>query len=149
MKASEELQKLIETLQPATVLTITDRTLSLSDSISTSSISGIAQLDDQKRHRLAYINDFPKTITTEEGHQILAALRDLKAEIVYALLSDEDARWSMSELRALGFRHIKTYADESPSKTLYYFDIYDYKLTPDWFNPRFWANPERWDTHEG
>lgn len=149
MKASEELQKLIETLQPATVLAITDRALSLSGDISTTSISGITQLEELKRHRLAYVSDFPKTITTEEGHQILAALRDLKADIVYALLSDDDSRWVMSELRALGFRHIKAYTDESPSKTLYYFDIYDYKLTPDWLNPRFWANPDRWDIQEG
>lgn len=27
----------------------------------------------------------------------------------------------------------------------YVFDLYDYKLTPEWLNNRFWAHPERFD----
>ncbi|WP_290652932.1 DUF6231 family protein [Aquisalimonas sp.] len=28
--------------------------------------------------------------------------------------------------------------------TLYGFDVGTYKTTPDWLNPRYWANPELW-----
>ncbi|MDD3447840.1 MAG: DUF6231 family protein [Gammaproteobacteria bacterium] len=30
---------------------------------------------------------------------------------------------------------------------LYGFDIATYKVTPDWLNSRYWANPELWDRY--
>lgn len=50
--------------------------------------------------------------------------------------------------RALGFKRLRMYASQTksqPSAYLYYFNLYDYKETPDWLNERFWANPAMWD----
>jgi hypothetical protein len=44
--------------------------------------------------------------------------------------------------RALGFT--LSAADPVADLRIHYYDIDTYKTVPDWLNPRFWANPERW-----
>lgn len=76
----------------------------------------------------------------------LAALRDIHARISWLYFQAETAQpdWHINEFLALGFRQLKTY-DSPASIHLLYYDIYDYKHTPDWFGPKNWANPEQWD----
>lgn len=149
MNALEELDKIIQTLGADKILTLSRDGFQPPEGVINNVIENAATLSQLPRYRLACVYNFPENLSSTEGMQIIAALRDLKAEIVYLLLDDEDSRWNDHDLRALGFRHIKNYPEDTPTKTLYYFDIYDYKLTPDWLNPRFWANPERWDIFDG
>jgi len=45
--------------------------------------------------------------------------------------------------RALGFTLSAT--DAAAGLRIHYYDLDTYKTVPDWLNPRFWANPERWE----
>lgn len=148
MKSTDELIRLIESLKPSTLLLMGEELDSPQDAETVQTADSLEQFKSITRQRLAIINGFPEEISADDGTQILAALRDLKSEIIYVLHRDVDERWQETDFRALGFRHIKQYPEETPPKTLYYFDIYDYKLTPDWLNSKFWANPERWDIYE-
>lgn len=94
----------------------------------------------QRRHRLGVVWDAPARLPDAGYDHLLAALRDLDCEAVYV-------RWDagpggVEYLRSLGFLPLKRYSD---GVSLHYFDVYDYKLLPDWLNSRFWANPEMWD----
>lgn len=71
--------------------------------------------------------------------QLLASLRDRgnRPVIVYLDKSVDDRM----KMIALGYKA------SSPNEPVYQFDIHDYKQTPDWLNPRNWANPELWDKY--
>jgi len=45
--------------------------------------------------------------------------------------------------RALGFTLYAT--DAADGTRIHDYDLDTYKTVPDWLNPRFWANPERWE----
>jgi hypothetical protein len=45
--------------------------------------------------------------------------------------------------RALGFTLYAT--DATDGTRIHDYDLDTYKTVPDWLNPRFWANPERWE----
>ncbi|MFW6041456.1 MAG: DUF6231 family protein [Guyparkeria sp.] len=71
--------------------------------------------------------------------QLLASLRDRGNRPVVVYLGESvDDRMKMI---ALGYKA------SSPDDPVYQFDIHDYKQTPDWLNPRNWANPELWDKY--
>jgi hypothetical protein len=85
-----------------------------------------------------------------EAEHALARLRDLYCERVL-LLTPTGPRdlggWPPATLRALGFVRLLQGPEEAGAWGLFGFDLYDYKTTPDWLNPRFWANPELWDRY--
>ncbi len=71
--------------------------------------------------------------------QLLASLRDRGNRPVVVYLGESvDDRMKMI---ALGYRALDR------DEPVYQFDIHDYKQTPDWLNPRNWANPELWDKY--
>lgn len=80
---------------------------------------------------------------------LLSRLRDLYARylLVAVDVGESDGpgttRWSESELLAYGLRRLGRYDPVH----VYAFDIYDYKLTPDWLNSKYWANPELFDKY--
>ncbi len=73
--------------------------------------------------------------------QILVKLRDLFAKrlVVISKLQDEKL------LRALGFTQLIDKTTHEADFALWQFNILTYKHVPDWFNSKFWANPENWD----
>lgn len=73
--------------------------------------------------------------------QILVKLRDLFAKrlVVVSRLQDEKL------LRALGFTQLVDKMTHHADFALWQFNILTYKHVPDWFNSKFWANPENWD----
>jgi len=48
----------------------------------------------------------------------------------------------MTEMLALGFRRLDAV------EGLYVFDLFDYKLRPDWFNAEHFAHPQRWNNFD-
>ena len=73
---------------------------------------------------------------------LLAALRDRANRRIIVHLGDGrvgDA--GDRKMVSLGYRRLKA---DIP---LYQYDIESYKDTPDWLNPRNWANPELWDKY--
>ncbi len=84
-----------------------------------------------------------------DAEHALARLRDLYCERVLLFTptaSGTPRGWSPATLRALGFVRLFQTPGEA-GWGLYGFDLYDYKATPDWLNPRYWANPELWDRY--
>ena len=79
--------------------------------------------------------------TQQHTSQILVKLRDLLAKriVVVSQLQDEQL------LRALGFTQLIDKTTHDKDFALWQFNILTYKHVPDWFNSKFWANPENWD----
>lgn len=80
-------------------------------------------------------------ITAQQKSQLLVKLRDLMAKriVVLSALGDEKL------LRALGFTQLIDKTTHTHDFALWQFNILTYKHVPDWFNSKFWANPENWD----
>ncbi|MCH4245227.1 DUF6231 family protein [Acinetobacter gerneri] len=73
--------------------------------------------------------------------QLLVKLRDLMAKriVVVCKLKDEHL------MRALGFTQLIDKQTHDRDFALWQFNILTYKHVPDWFNSKFWANPENWN----
>ena len=82
-----------------------------------------------------------QTLNSSEKTQILVKLRDLLAKRIVVLTVAQDAPL----LRSLGFTQLIEHEAEDSNLTLWQFNILTYKHVPDWFNSKFWANPERWN----
>lgn len=95
-----------------------------------------------KRYQMAILAGYLDTLQPKTGERLIAALRDLYAESLYCLASP--TLWPAMKMAALGLRPLGFYPDHTDQLALYYFDLYDYKRTPDWLNAKFWAHPERW-----
>ena len=80
-------------------------------------------------------------ISNIQKSQLLVKLRDLMAKriVVVSQLQDEKL------LRALGFTQLIDKTLHDRDFALWQFNILTYKHVPDWFNSKFWANPENWN----
>ena len=108
------------------------------------SVSELLNLPFTQRYDLALVlldvNDL-KNISSVEKTQVLVKLRDLLAKriIVVSQLQDE------KQLRALGFTQLIDKTIHEQDFAIWQFNILTYKHVPDWFNSKFWANPENWN----
>ena len=82
-----------------------------------------------------------KALSSSEKTQILVKLRDLLAKRIMVLGSVEDSQL----LRSLGFTQLIEHASNDANLAFWQFNILTYKHVPDWFNSKFWANPENWN----
>lgn len=80
-------------------------------------------------------------LAVQQKSQILVKLRDLFAKriVVTCRLADEQL------LRSLGFTQLIDKTSHEQNFALWQFNILTYKHVPDWFNSKFWANPENWN----
>jgi len=89
--------------------------------------------------------DTPETLALSEQQksQILVKMRDLFAKrlVVVSRLQDEKL------LRSLGLTQLIDKTVHEADFALWQFNILTYKHVPDWFNSKFWANPENWDKY--
>ncbi|OTG77064.1 hypothetical protein B9T26_00335 [Acinetobacter sp. ANC 4169] len=92
---------------------------------------GFVVMDSQE---LVALSDVQKS-------QLLVKLRDLMAKriVVVSRLQDEKL------LRSLGFTQLIDKTQHDSDFALWQFNILTYKHVPDWFNSKFWANPENWN----
>lgn len=99
--------------------------------------------------RLALVVDAPTALSRASTQQLLGGLRNYAASAIVAAFSSAAARrrgsWATSDFLGLGFRRLRPACAIESAYWLYRYDIYDYKLTPDWLNSRHWANPGAWD----
>ena len=97
-----------------------------------------------QRYDLGFVlfdTDEMQKISEMQKSQLLVKLRDLMAKriVVVSRLQDEKL------LRSLGFTQLIDKTANSADFALWQFNILTYKHVPDWFNSRFWANPENWN----
>lgn len=96
--------------------------------------------------------------------QFLAQLRDVLTPVVAVWVKPQQSlALNRQAMTALGFSYhpapelavedAKPAAEQittsvnTPEIALYQFDIAKYKPTPDWLNPKNWANPQLWDRY--
>ena len=115
------------------------------------SLNDVASLPFDQRYDLAIVN-LIKQQAFEKKHEKLeitntiidnavVRMRDLFAKKIIVFASLERTK----QLRALGFNQLlEIVPDDSPVQ-IWQFNILTYKHVPDWFNSKFWANPENWD----
>lgn len=82
-----------------------------------------------------------KQLSSTQKAQLLVKLRDLLARRIIVLSPLEEEHL----LRSLGFTQLIEHASEDMDFAFWQFNILTYKHVPDWFNSKFWANPENWN----
>ncbi|NNH36833.1 hypothetical protein HLH12_15080 [Acinetobacter sp. NIPH 2377] len=80
-------------------------------------------------------------ISNVQKSQLLVKLRDLMAKRIMVVSQLQDEKL----LRALGFTQLIDRTQHDSDFALWQFNILTYKHVPDWFNSKFWANPENWN----
>lgn len=79
---------------------------------------------------------------------LLGCLRDQHARelaLVVPIGSDwpeQESHWERNDLLAFGMSLQGSYEEQGRPVHLYRFSLRDYKATPEWLNPKYWAHPE-------
>jgi hypothetical protein len=97
-----------------------------------------------KRYDLGFVLLDAVEISQIQAHQksqMLVRLRDLMAKRIVVVSRHEDEQL----LRSLGFTQLIDKTTHNENFALWQFNILTYKHVPDWFNSKFWANPENWN----
>ncbi len=103
--------------------------------------------DGLERFDLAVVAGLLERVTRPKGSAVVARLRDIHARrlmVKVALANDPGEGWTRTEMLGLGLREVLRVRAPDQPLGLYQFNVYDYKLTPDWFNARNWAHPHLW-----
>ncbi len=80
--------------------------------------------------------------------QLVSRLRDVHAAQVLVIGARQaPTLLGRQQLIGLGFRRWAATGEGDRRRRWYEFSLADYKVTPDWLNPRHWANPELWDRY--
>lgn len=118
-----------------------------------------------KRYDLAIVGETIETNEKIKSEHIFSKLRDLCTPKIIVLGDLTNSNWSKNELFGFGFIQHAAYKtsnsqyalqqqEDLQSKLeknqpkelgLYHYNIDSYKKTPEWFNPKNWANPELWN----
>lgn len=99
-----------------------------------------------QRFDAAVVSVDSQAFSAVDPELLLSRLRDLYAgEILVIVPAEDDERWH-ALLTSLGFSGYRP-VNRAELPAFYEFSLRTYKTTPDWLNPRFWANPERWDEY--
>lgn len=113
-------------------------------------VDGPGTLPANRRFVLAVVVGVLERLPAEDGAALLAALRDLEARRLLVAVpapagpARAGGRWDRTEMLAHGLDAVGEARHGDRVLSLYGFDIDHYKRTPDWLNPRHWANPELW-----
>ena len=101
------------------------------------------QLPSLGRQDLALVGHLEQ-LDRPRGEVLISRLRDLYARrVLVQVITGKD--WREQDLTALGFTRL--FVEPNSDYVLFGFDVGTYKTTPDWLNPRYWANPEMWGKH--
>ncbi|MFC3901364.1 hypothetical protein SAMN05421749_10116 [Acinetobacter marinus] len=115
------------------------------------SLNAVASLPFDQRYDLAIVNLIKQQtvesalesleITDTTINNAVVRMRDLFAKkiIIFAPLA------RTKQLRSLGFNQLLEIVPEDSPVQIWQFNILTYKHVPDWFNSKFWANPENWN----
>lgn len=110
-----------------------------------------SQLDAAGRFDFAFLAGALETLTKREAGVLLASLRDIHAELLFALVPigkawlNQASFWEYNDLIGFGMERVNVYAQNGLPLALLKFDLRTYKTTPEWFNSKYWARPELWD----
>lgn len=106
-----------------------------------------AQLNGNTRLPVAIVDANAQFATAEQAVTLISQLRDIYAMQVLVIATAQSPVLNRPTLTSLGFHRWQRSLDEQGKRTWFIFDLAHYKVTPDWLNPRHWANPELWDKY--
>ena len=115
------------------------------------SLNDVASLPFDQRYDLAIVNLIKQQaventldkveMTTTTIDNAVVRMRDLFAKKIIVFASLERTK----QLRALGFNQLSEIVPDDSPVQIWQFNILTYKHVPDWFNSKFWANPDNWN----
>ena len=108
------------------------------------SLSDVLSLPFVKRYDIAVVMLNQGDFVDADVHamtQCLVKMRDLFAKRLIVFAGSQDEKL----LRSLGLTQLLQPSEQQADLILWQFNILNYKHVPDWFNSKFWANPENWD----
>jgi hypothetical protein len=156
----KDLKVLLETVNPASVLLVDPNPNGLPEEILTSvptcrvthlTDDIVPQLQAQERHELGIVANTLEHMDRKTAGAVLARLRDLDTRRFVALAPigkdlDENqvSSWEAADFLAYGMTLMARYQTDGKILHLYHYAIESYKTTPEWFNSKNWAHPDRW-----
>ncbi len=111
----------------------------------------LAQVHATQRFDFVFVAEVLEHLSRAKAGALLAQLRDLHADRLYALVPigkawlNHSSHWEQNDLMGFGLELVSLYADRGRPVGLFKFDLRTYKSTPEWFNSKYWAHPEMWD----
>ena len=111
----------------------------------------LAQIEMLGRFDFVFVSDVLEHLSRREAGILLASLRDVHAQQLYALVPigkawlNHKSLWEYNDLIGFGMERVNIYAQNGLPLALLKFDLRTYKATPEWFNSKYWARPELWD----
>lgn len=150
---------LLETICPEEILLVGSAIQQIADSYQEqcnliNKTCNITHIDSQtpltdpaftQRFDLAITSEIIELENKQHAELILGRLRDLCAPKIIILAKLKNSLWEENELYGYGFSKYIQQNFIDHNVNIYYYNIDSYKRTPDWFNPKNWANPELWN----
>ncbi|MDH3691469.1 MAG: DUF6231 family protein, partial [Gammaproteobacteria bacterium] len=114
--------------------------------------AGLTNFQTHERYDFGYIANTLEYLDKTHASSLVASLRDvLTREFcviapIKSLSKEHRSRWEPADFIALGLSLVNRHSyNDDQIVECYSFNIAKYKHTPDWLNPKHWANPLRWD----
>ena len=151
---------LLETVCPENILIIGDSTHSIADNYQQqcdliqkkchiTKLKNTIEINDTsllRRYDLAIISNCIESNNKAHTEQLIGRLRDLCTPKIILLGNLSQSSWKENDLLGFGLNKFSTNIDNKDNHyVLYQYNIDSYKRTPDWFNPKHWANPQLWN----
>jgi hypothetical protein len=105
----------------------------------------LTQSEAVERYDLALVADGLESLPGRAAGVLIARLRDLLAPATLLILRMDESSLGHRDMLGYGFDLMGRFTEDDVRVHVYRFAIDSYKLTPDWLNPRYWANPDRWN----
>ncbi|HKK15886.1 MAG TPA: DUF6231 family protein [Gammaproteobacteria bacterium] len=158
-----QIQQLVDTINPASLLLggDDDRAGELAEIMAEKNIQNVTSVTGANIYsRICKLGVFDlvilagiETIQKKAAMQLIGRIRDFHARhLLVMVLTDRDqssaefaSYWQRQDFIACGMRLFNKYPAGKHELQIYRFEMSDYKVTPEWFNSKFWANPELFD----
>jgi len=98
-----------------------------------------------QRYDLAIVSETIESVSKQSSEQLIGRLRDLCSPRIILIAELSGSLWQENELLGFGLNKQAEYNISEKTFIIYQYNIDSYKKTPDWFNPKHWANPQLWN----
>lgn len=164
-KCITQIQQLVDTINPGNLLLAgnDDRVGELAEILEQKNIQNVTSVTGTNLYsRICKLGVFDlviladvETMQKKPAMQLIGRIRDFHARhlLVMVLTGQGPAsagftsHWQRQDFIACGMRLFDKYPAAEQELHIYRFELSDYKVTPEWFNSKYWANPELFDKY--
>jgi hypothetical protein len=152
-----DVKTLLEVARPASVLLLDPNPQglpaeALSSDYQVTRLEGdsLAQLPKLERFDLGVVANTLEYLDRKTAGILVARLRDIHTRRFVALVpigrvwEGLASYWETTDFLGYGMTLMARYQVNGKPLHLYHYAIESYKTTPEWFNSKYWAHPERW-----